>query len=60
MSVRNVAKGIRLSYVKVAGFQRRGSVHLHALVRIDAVSDDLCIPDERFSAELLASVLELR
>jgi hypothetical protein len=36
MSVRAVAKEVRLSYVKVVEFQRRGSVHLHALVRLDA------------------------
>ena len=35
MSVRAVAKEVRLSYVKVVEFQRRGSVHLHALVRLD-------------------------
>jgi S-DNA-T family DNA segregation ATPase FtsK/SpoIIIE len=38
MSVRAVAKEVRLSYVKVVEFQRRGSVHLHALVRLDAVA----------------------
>jgi hypothetical protein len=59
MSVRAVAKEVRLSYVKVAEFQRRGSVHLHALVRLDAVRDGLSAPSERFSAELLAAALEL-
>jgi hypothetical protein len=59
MSVRSVAKEVRLSYVKVVEFQRRGSVHLHALVRLDAVGDGLCAPSERFSAELLAAALEL-
>jgi hypothetical protein len=59
MSVRAVAKQVRLSYVKVAEFQRRGSVHLHALVRLDAVGDGLSAPPEPFSAELLAAALEL-
>jgi hypothetical protein len=59
MSVRAVAKEVRLSYVKVAEFQRRGSVHLHALVRLDALADELCAPPEPFSAELLAAALEL-
>jgi hypothetical protein len=59
MSVRAVAKEVRLSYVKVAEFQRRGSIHLHALVRLDAVGDNLCAPPERFSAELLAAALQL-
>ena len=44
MSVRQVAKEVRLSYIKVVEFQRRGSVHLHALVRLDARADDLSRP----------------
>jgi hypothetical protein len=32
---------VRLSYVKVAELQRRGVVHLHAVVRADAVTDEL-------------------
>jgi len=59
MSVRSVAKEVRLSYVKVVEFQRRGSVHLHALVRLDAAGDDLDAPPERLSAELLGAALEL-
>jgi hypothetical protein len=59
MSVRSVAKEVRLSYVKVVEFQRRGSVHLHALVRLDAAGDDLDAPPEHLSAELLAAALEL-
>ena len=30
MSVRQVGKAVRLSYIKVVEFQRRGSVHVHA------------------------------
>jgi hypothetical protein len=59
MSVRAVAREVRLSYVKVVEFQRRGSVHLHALVRLDAAGDELAAPPERFSGELLAAALEL-
>ncbi len=58
-SVRAVAKEVRLSYVKVVEFQRRGSVHLHAVVRLDGRCDGLSAPPERFSAELLAAALEL-
>jgi hypothetical protein len=58
-SVRSVAKEVRLSYVKVVEFQRRGSVHLHAVVRLDAVGEDLGPPPEPFSAELLAAALDL-
>ena len=59
LSVRAVAKEVRLSYVKVVEFQRRGSVHLHALVRLDGRCDGLSAPPERFSAELLGAALEL-
>jgi len=59
MSVRAVAKEVRLSYVKVVEFQRRGSVHLHALVRLDAVGDGVGVPSERFNADLLAAAVEL-
>jgi hypothetical protein len=59
LSVRSVAKEVRLSYVKVVEFRRRGSVHLHALVRLDAAADELAAPPECFSAELLAAALEL-
>jgi hypothetical protein len=59
MSVRAVAKEVRLSYVKVVEFQRRGSVYLHALVRLDAAGDALAAPPKRFSGELLAAALEL-
>jgi hypothetical protein len=59
LSVRAVAKEVRLSYVKVAEFQRRGSVHLHALVRLDAVGDRLVAPPKGLTAELLAAALEL-
>ena len=34
-------KRVRLSYVKVAELQRRGVVHLHAVVRADALADEL-------------------
>jgi len=40
MSARQAARSLRLSYVKVVEFQRRGSVHLHALVRVDDRADD--------------------
>jgi hypothetical protein len=59
LSVRTVAKQVRLSYVKVVEFQRRGSVHVHALVRLDSRGDEHGAPPERFSAQLLTAALEL-
>jgi hypothetical protein len=32
-------KVVRLSFAKVAEYQRRGVVHLHAVIRLDAVGD---------------------
>jgi len=54
LSVRQVAKVVRLSYVKVIEFQRRGVVHVHAVVRLDAVAEELVGPPEGFNADLLA------
>jgi hypothetical protein len=59
LSVRTVAKRFRLSYVKVVEFQRRGSVHLHALVRLDVRGDEHGRAPEALSADLLAAALEL-
>ena len=59
LSVRSVAKQVRLSYIKVIEFQERGSVHVHALVRLDGIGEGLVAPPEAFSAELLAAALEL-
>ena len=44
MSVRQVGKAVRLSYIKVVEFQRRGSVHVHGLVRVDGATKDLSAP----------------
>ncbi|HZU74086.1 MAG TPA: replication initiator [Acidimicrobiales bacterium] len=38
MTVRSFAAAYRISYVKVVEYQRRGSVHVHAVLRVDARS----------------------
>jgi hypothetical protein len=48
---------VRVSYVKVAEFQRRGVVHFHVLWRLDAAGDELGAPPERFDAQLLADAI---
>jgi hypothetical protein len=53
LSVRHVGRAVRLSYIKVVEFQRRGSVHLHAIVRVDGAGDDLMPPPNPFNADLL-------
>ncbi|WP_349666477.1 replication initiator [Actinomadura xylanilytica] len=39
VSVRAVRSLVRVSYVKVAEYQRRGAVHFHAVIRLDGVVD---------------------
>lgn len=59
MSVRQAAKTLRLSYVKVVEFQRRGSVHLHAIVRIDVRDDELGPPPGNLDGSNLAAALQM-
>jgi hypothetical protein len=54
MSAREAARQLRLSYVKVVEFQRRRSVHLHAVVRADVRDDELGKPSG-IDADLLAT-----
>jgi hypothetical protein len=53
---------VRISYAKVAEFQRRGAIHFHAVIRLDAATDCRCPgclapPPERFTAALLEKAL---
>ncbi|GAA1221113.1 replication initiator [Prauserella alba] len=53
---------IRLSYAKVAEYQRRGVVHYHALIRLDGFDPDdrdaVLAPDPSLTPELVASHIE--
>jgi Replication initiator protein, pSAM2 len=54
---------VRISYAKVAEFQRRGAVHFHAVIRLDAATDCRCPdclapPPEPFGADLLEEALK--
>ncbi|MBE1590979.1 replication initiator [Nonomuraea angiospora] len=40
VTVRRVREVLRISYAKVAEFQKRGVVHLHVLARLDGVNPD--------------------
>jgi hypothetical protein len=49
---------VRVAYVRVAEYQRRGLVHLHAVIRLDRAmpdyrADELHPPDPRFTTQLL-------
>jgi hypothetical protein len=54
---------VRISYAKVAEFQRRGAVHFHAVIRLDAATacrcpDCLAPPPQPFSVDLLEEALK--
>jgi hypothetical protein len=53
---------VRVSYAKVAEFQRRGAIHFHAVIRLDAATDCRCPgclapPAQPFTAALLEAAL---
>jgi hypothetical protein len=53
---------VRISYAKVAEFQRRGAIHFHAVIRLDAATECRCPgclapPPEPFTAGLLEEAL---
>jgi hypothetical protein len=55
---------VRISYAKVAEFQRRGAIHFHAVLRLDAVTECRCPgclipPPQPFTASLLEDALHL-
>jgi hypothetical protein len=55
---------VRVSYAKVAEFQRRGAIHFHAVVRVDAGTECRCPaclapPPEGFTAAVLKDALRL-
>jgi hypothetical protein len=54
---------VRVSYAKVAAFQRRGAIHFHAVIRLDAATacrcpDCVLPPPEPFDAELLEEAIK--
>jgi Replication initiator protein, pSAM2 len=54
---------VRISYAKVAEFQRRGAIHFHAVIRLDAATDCRCPgclapPPEGFTPALLEDALQ--
>jgi hypothetical protein len=53
---------VRISYAKVAEFQRRGAIHFHAVLRLDAATECRCAgclapPPASFTAALLEAAL---
>src|SRR5215207_4087843 len=53
---------VRISFAKVAEYQRRGAVHFHAIIRLDAATDCACPtcvapPPAGFTANLLGQAI---
>jgi len=62
MTQKRLHEQVRVSYVKVAEYQHRGLVHLHALIRLDKRmpayrADELRPPAKRFTVQLLEDAL---
>jgi len=62
MTQKRLHEQVRVSYVKVAEYQHRGLVHLHALIRLDKRmppyrADELRAPAKRFTVQLLEDAL---
>jgi Replication initiator protein, pSAM2 len=58
MTQKALRERVRVAYVKVAEYQKRGLVHLHVIARLDRAmpdyrADQLRCPDRRFTAALL-------
>jgi hypothetical protein len=50
---------IRIRFAKVAEYQARGVIHYHAVIRLDAASEDYRPPAERYTAALLCDAIDL-
>ncbi len=57
MSRRELNEQVRVSFSKVVEYQRRGSVHLHAVVRLDGTGDTVGPPPEDFDIDLLVAAV---
>jgi len=52
------AEQVRLSFAKVAEFQRRGVVHFHAVIRLDSPIDPMAPPPAWATVDLLTEAIE--
>ena len=62
LSHRELGRRVRVSYVKVAEYQRRGALHFHIVMRLDrgrgiATGDRVETPEADFNCELLSDAL---
>ncbi len=55
MTVKTMSAQVRISYAKVAEYQRRGVVHFHAIVRLDGPDGPTARPPTWATADLLTT-----
>jgi len=58
VSTRELPSRLRVSFAKVAEYQRRGTIHLHAVIRLDP-ADDCYTPTLAVDAATLATAIRL-
>ena len=63
MSEAAFGRELRVSYAKVAEFQKRGIVHFHAIIRLDGAGDGyppapVAVPDELFAVAVRQAVAD--
>jgi hypothetical protein len=56
ISQKRLAHQVRLSYTKVAEYQRRGVLHFHAVIRLDG-ANDFSTPPNQFTADRLEEAI---
>jgi len=54
---RAVKAEVRVEYVKVAEYQRRGLLHYHAAIRLDSAADRADTPPGEYTVDLLAAAI---
>jgi len=57
LAFEEVPQHFRLSYLKVAEFQRRGLVHFHVVLRVDGPGEPFSTPPSPLTTELLTQVI---
>jgi hypothetical protein len=62
LAPKRLREAVRASYVKVAEYQRRGALHFHLVIRLDAAQPkqtvgEVAAPPARFDAELLSAAI---
>lgn len=54
---KRLSQQVRIAYTKVAEYQRRGSVHIHAVIRLDAPTRPVAPPPAGFDTALLSATV---